>query len=83
MNKSLYLLCHCLSHARRKFYDLQGCYEELAETVLGLIGTVYANDKATKGNDMSEEARLVYHKTHSLPVMTELKAYLENYSKMY
>lgn len=81
VNESLYLLCHCLSHARRKFYDLQGCYEELAETVLGLIGTVYANDKATKENDMSEDARLLYHKTHSLPVMTELKAYLENYSK--
>lgn len=81
VNESLYLLCHCLSHARRKFYDLQGCYEELAEMVLGLIGTVYANDKVTKENAMSDEERLAYHKIHSIPVMAKLKAYLESYSK--
>lgn len=76
---SLYLLCHCLSHARRKFYDLQGCYEELAETVLGLIGQVYANDKETKTGAMSPEERLLYHKTHSVSVMETLKTYLEQY----
>jgi len=76
---TLYLLCHCLSHARRKFYDLQGNYTDLAETVLGLIGTIYANDKETKTRAMSAEERLLYHKTHSAPVMDKLKAYLEQY----
>lgn len=76
---TLYLLCHCLSHARRKFYDLHGDYDELAETVLGLIGQVYAHDKETKTRAMSSEERLQHHKTHSAPVMAELKAYLEHY----
>lgn len=76
---SLYLLCHCLSHARRKFYDLQGCYEDLAETVLGLIGKIYSHDKETKTGAMSADERLAYHKTHSVPVMNELKTYLEQY----
>lgn len=76
---SLYLLCHCLSHARRKFYDLQGCYEDLSETVLGLIGKIYSNDRETKIKPMSAEERLSYHKIHSIPVMDELKIYLEHY----
>jgi transposase len=79
VNESLYLLCHCLSHARRKFYDLQGCYEELAEKVLGLIGRVYANDATIKKKELSDEERLIYHKEHSLPLMNELKIYLEQY----
>lgn len=79
VEKSLYLLCHCLSHARRKFYDLQGCYEELAETVLKLIGQVYINDKKIKEDNMTAQARMQYHKTHSAPVMTQLKEYLEHY----
>jgi transposase len=78
---NLYLLCHCLAHARRKFYDLQGCYEALAETVLELIGKVYANDKITKEQLMSDEERLAYHKNNSLPVMEALKIYLEQYRK--
>ena len=76
---TLYLLCHCLSHARRKFYDLHGDYEELATTVLGLIRKVYSNDKETKTRAMSAEERLQHHKTHSTPVMDELKVYLEQY----
>ena len=81
INESLYLLCHCLSHARRNFYDLQGSFEELAETVLGLIGTVYANDKHFKEQGMSDEERLKHHQLHSVPIMEQLKAYLEQYSK--
>lgn len=76
---TLYLLCHCLSHARRKFYDLHGDYDELAETVLSLIGKVYAHDKETKTRAMSAEERLQHHKTLSAPVMEELKSYLEQY----
>lgn len=79
VNESLYLLCHCLSHARRKFYDLQSSYEELAEKVLGLIGRVYKNDASIKNKNLSDEERLSYHKEHSLPLMNELKAYLEQY----
>lgn len=79
VNESLYLLCHCLSHARRKFYDLGGSYEELSEKVLGLIGKVYANDAHIKKKGLSDEERLDYHKEHSLHLMDELKAYLELY----
>ncbi len=76
---TLYLLCHCLSHARRKFYDLHGDYEDLAETVLGLIRKIYANDEETKKRAMPPEERLQYHRMHSTPIMDELKTYLEQY----
>lgn len=76
---TLYLLCHCLSHARRKFYDLHGDFDELAETVLGLIRQVYANEEETKKRTLSAKERLQYHRTYSTPVMDELKVYLEQY----
>lgn len=70
----LYLLCYCLVHARRQFYELPNGYDDLAEEVIRLIGKVYDNESWAK--QLSAEARLKYHQAHSKPYMDELKRFL-------
>jgi hypothetical protein len=67
--------CFCLIHARRQFYELPNGYDDLADKVIGLIGTIYDHEAHTKG--YSPEKRLAYHQEKSIPVMAQLKAYLE------
>ena len=75
ISEDLYILCFCLVHARRQFYELPNGYDDLADKVIGLIGTIYDHEAHTKG--YSPEKRLAYHQEKSTPVMEELKAYLE------
>lgn len=73
--EDLYILCFCLVHARRQFYELPNGYDDLADKVIGLIGTIYEHEAHTKG--YSAQKRLAYHQEKSTPVMEELKSYLE------
>ena len=75
ISEDLYILCFCLVHARRQFYELPNGYDDLADKVIGLIATIYDHEAHTKG--YSPEKRLAYHIEKSIPVMEELKAYLE------
>lgn len=75
ISEDLYILCFCLVHARRQFYELPNGYDDLADKVIGLIGRIYDNEAHTKG--YSPERRLAYHQEKSIPVMEKLKAYLE------
>ena len=75
ISEDLYILCFCLVHARRQFYELPNGYDDLADKVIGLIGAIYDHEAHTKG--YSPEKRLAYHQEKSIPVMEELKAYLE------
>jgi transposase len=74
ISRDLYILCHCLVHARREFYELPDGYDDLAEEVMGFIGKVYDNEFAAK--QMSANDRLAYHQKHSAPVMATLRTYL-------
>jgi transposase len=76
ISKDLYILCYCLVHARRQFYNLPDGYDDLAEEVMGMIGKIYDHEEHTKTHKMNADARLTYHQEHSTPVMAELKAYL-------
>jgi hypothetical protein len=73
--EDLYILCFCLVHARRQFYELPNGYDDLADKVIGLIGTIYEHEAHTKG--YSAQKRLAYHQEKSTSVMEELKSYLE------
>lgn len=75
ISKDLYILCYCLVHARRQFYELPNGYDDVADKVIGLIGTIYDHEAHTKG--YSPEKRLAYHQEKSTPVMEALKLYLE------
>jgi hypothetical protein len=79
ISDDLYILCFCLIHARRQFYELPDGYDDLADKVIGLIGTIYDHEAHTKG--YTREKRLAYHQEKSTPVMEELKAYLEEQKK--
>lgn len=75
ISEDLYILCFCLVHARRQFYELPDGYDDLSDKVIGFIGTIYDHEAHTKG--YSPEKRLAYHQEKSTSVMEELKAYLE------
>jgi len=66
---------HCLSHARRKVFDLLDDYPSECEVVLEAVGKVYGHDAETVG--VSKEQRLAYHQEKSGPVMKELKEWIE------
>lgn len=74
ISSDLYILCYCLVHARRQFYELPDGYDDLAEQVMGLIGKIYDHEYQTQ--KMMAEERLKFHQQHSAPLMEELKAYL-------
>jgi transposase len=65
----------CLVHARRKFYEIKDYFPEQCQIALEAIGKVYKIEAQTKG--MSAEGRLKYHQTHSGPVMSGLKEWIE------
>jgi len=75
ISENLYILCYCLVHARRQFYELPDGYDDLSDKVIGLIGKIYDHEAQTKG--FSSEKRLAYHQEKSTPVMEELKTFLE------
>jgi transposase len=75
ISEDLYTLCFCLVHARRQFYELPKGYDDLADKVISLIGTIYDHEAHTKG--FSSEKRLEYHQEKSTSIMEELKLYLE------
>jgi hypothetical protein len=79
ISEDLYILCYCLVHARRQFYELPDGYDDLADEVLRLIGKIYDHESYAKTLD--KDGRLAYHKEHSAPVMDELKTYLEGQQK--
>lgn len=76
ISEDLYILSYCLVHARRQFYELPDGYDDLADTVIDLIGKIYDNESYAKG--LSAQERLAYHQKHSRPLMTQLKTYLES-----
>lgn len=69
------IVCKCLAHARRKFYELRKIYPSACGYVLKQIGKIYRNDAGTGG--MSDAERLCYHQKHSGPVMEELERWME------
>lgn len=66
---------HCLSHARRKVFDLLDDYPAECEVVLKAVGKVYGYEAETVG--MSKQQRLVHHQDNSGPVMEELREWIE------
>ena len=68
---SKYINSLCNSHARRQFYDVQCHFPEEVNFILDLYGKIWFFDKQTR--EMTDTERLAYHKTHSLPIMQQIK----------
>ena len=60
---------------RRKFYDAQDSDEERATQMLALIGQLYAIERETK--DADDNVRLALRQNRSVPVLTEIKQWLD------
>lgn len=73
-----FILCFCLVHGRRKFFEVFDAFDKECDFVLSVIGQVYANDAHCKDNNLSPEECLIYHQTHSQPLMESLRIWLHN-----
>lgn len=73
-----FILCFCLTHGRRKFFELFHFFEEQCDFVLNIIGLVYKNDAHCRDKSFSPEKRLLYHQENSQPLMENLHIWLNN-----
>jgi transposase len=73
-----WILCFCLVHGRRKFYEIFNFFESECDYVLQQIGEVYHHEKICRQKGFHAQERLAYHQTHSAPVMEGLRIWLNN-----
>lgn len=73
-----FILCFCLTHGRRKFYEIFSSFQEQCQFVLEIIGAVYQHDSHCKQNKLTPEERLLYHQKKSQPLMNNLRVWLNN-----
>jgi len=66
------ILCHCLAHGRRKFYEIYDYFPGECRVVIDALALVYHNDAVAKEGKMTDQERLVHHQTHSAPIMKGL-----------
>jgi transposase len=66
----------CWAHARRKFFDVfEATKSPIAEEALRRIGALYAIEAEIRGR--SAELRLAARQEHALPILVELRSWLE------
>ena len=70
------VLCNCLVHGRRNFVELVDNFPAECRHVIEVLAKVYANDADCREHAMSPQQRLVYHQTHSGPLMDELQTWM-------
>ena len=71
------ILANCLAHGRRQFVDVNERFPAECRYVLEALEKVYRNDATARKEKLSVEERLVFHQTHSGPVMEELRGWLK------
>lgn len=73
-----FILCFCLVHGRRKFFEIFNFFDKQCELVLDIIGQIYQHDAYCKKEKYTAEQRLHYHQTYSQPLMQTLYIWLNN-----
>jgi len=73
-----WILCFCLVHGRRKFYEIFDHFKEECGFVLDVIATVYKNEAYCKKHKLDPDRRLKYHQEQSAPAMKGLHVWLNN-----
>lgn len=71
------VLGNCLAHGRRQFVDIIDNFPDECRYVIEALKVIYQNDAKAREQQMSPEARLEFHQTHSQSTMTELQAWLK------
>jgi len=70
--KSLLIICYCLVHARRNFFECRDEYCEFCDKILNYFSEIYKYELHCKSQGLSDLERLAYHRQHSRPVMKKL-----------
>jgi transposase len=71
------ILCHCITHGRRKFKDIEPFFPLECGHVIEQLALVYRHDAQTKEQNMTAYERLAHHQTYSAPVMKALKIWMQ------
>lgn len=66
----------CWAHARRKFYEAQTSDLMRSMIMLAYVRLLYDVEREAKNKGLTGEARLAMRQEHSLPVLTDIEAYL-------
>src|SRR5215831_13641859 len=69
--------CHCLAHGRRQFSDLEDVFPQECQVVIEALKQVFDHDEHARHEQLSPQARLVYHQAYSRPIMDALKQWLD------
>jgi hypothetical protein len=69
--------CHCLAHGRRKFSELEEVFPAESAVVMNALKDVFDHEEYTRAEQLTVQARLVYHQRESGPIMQRLKRWLE------
>lgn len=70
------ILCLCLTHGRRKFYEIYDYFPGECGYVIEALAHVYHHDERARAQNMNQEERLLYHQKESGPIMTALKVWM-------
>lgn len=73
-----WIICFCLVHGRRKFYQIKDFFDKECAFVLEQFATIYQHEADSKAQQLTPEQRLAYHQQHSAPIMEELQIWLNN-----
>ena len=68
----------CNSHARREFFDLIEFFPDQIPWILERYGRIWEHEAQCQQQKLAPAARLLYHQTHSEPIMIELKQWGES-----
>ncbi len=71
------IIANCLAHGRRRFVEVNEQFPEQCRYVLESLEKVYRNDALARQENLSAEQRLIFHQTHSGPVMEQLHDWLK------
>lgn len=74
--KFLEILCLCLTHGRRKFYEIYDYFPEECGCVIDALALVYKYDAISRKKNMNPEKRLAYHQEKSAPILNALKDWM-------
>ena len=73
-----WILCFCLVHGRRKFFEIYDFFDQECDFVLGILGKIYRYERHCRERGYSASQRLAYHQVRSTPLMEGLRIWLSN-----
>lgn len=72
------VICFCLVHGRRKFFEICDFFDKECDFVLSVISKIYQHEATCKAENYNDAERLIHHQKYSAPLMKSLHAYLNN-----